>query len=99
MTDERWTAVDRYVAGLLVPSDPALDAAVAANANAGLPAHDVSPPQGRMLELLARMRGALRILEVGTLGAYSTIWLARALGPGGRLAVRDDAPDGRREGL
>jgi predicted O-methyltransferase YrrM len=92
MTDERWTAVDRYVAGLLVPSDPALDAAVAANANAGLPAHDVSPPQGRMLELLARMRGALRILEVGTLGAYSTIWLARALGPGGRLVTLEREP-------
>jgi predicted O-methyltransferase YrrM len=87
MTDERWTAVDRYVAGLLVPSDPGLDAAVEANAAAGLPAHDVSPVQGRLLELLARMRGARRILEVGTLGGYSTIWLARALGPGGRLVT------------
>ncbi|MEA2382297.1 MAG: hypothetical protein QOH72_2268 [Solirubrobacteraceae bacterium] len=87
MTDERWTAVDSYVAGLLVPSAPALDAALAANAAAGLPAHDVSPVQGRLLELLARMRGARRILEVGTLGGYSTIWLARALGPGGRLVT------------
>jgi predicted O-methyltransferase YrrM len=87
MTDERWTAVDRYVADLLVPSDPALDATLEANAAARLPAHDVSPVQGRLLELLARMRGARRILEVGTLGAYSTIWLARALGPGGRVVT------------
>jgi predicted O-methyltransferase YrrM len=87
MTDDRWSAVDRYVADLLVPSDPALDAALAANAGAALPAHDVSPVQGRMLEILARTLGARRILEIGTLGAYSTIWLARALGPGGRLVT------------
>jgi predicted O-methyltransferase YrrM len=87
MTDERWSAVDRYVADLLVPDDPALAAALEANAAAGLPAHDVSPAQGRLLELLARMRGARRILEIGTLGAYSAIWLARGLGPGGRLVT------------
>jgi predicted O-methyltransferase YrrM len=87
MTDDRWSAVDRYVADLFVPSDPALDAALAANADAALPAHDVSPVQGRMLEILARALGARRILEIGTLGAYSTIWLARALGPGGRLVT------------
>jgi predicted O-methyltransferase YrrM len=92
MTDDRWAAVDRYVADLLVPSDPALDAALEANAAAGLPAHDVSPVQGRMLELLARMRGARRILEIGTLGAYSTIWLARALPPGGRLTTLEREP-------
>src|SRR4051812_10170302 len=87
MSEERWSAVDRYVADLLVPQDPALDAALEANAAAGLPAHDVSPVQGRLLELLARLRGARRILEIGTLGGYSTIWLARALGPGGRLVT------------
>jgi predicted O-methyltransferase YrrM len=92
MTDDRWTAVDRYVADLLVPADPALDAALAANAAAGLPASDVSPAQGRMLELLARMRGARRILEVGTLGGYSTIWLARGIAPRGRLVTLEGDP-------
>src|SRR4051812_2766288 len=87
MSEERWAAVDRYAADLLVPRDPALDAALAANAAAGLPAHDVSPVQGRLLELLARMRGARRILEIGTLGGYSTIWLARGLSPGGRVTT------------
>jgi predicted O-methyltransferase YrrM len=92
MTDDRWAAVDRYVTDLLVPRDAALDAALEANAAAGLPAHDVSPVQGRMLELLARMRGARRILEIGTLGGYSTIWLARALAPGGRLVTLEREP-------
>jgi predicted O-methyltransferase YrrM len=92
MTDDRWSAVDRYVADLLVPRDPALDAALAANAAAGLPAHDVSPVQGRLLELLARMRGARRILEIGTLGGYSTIWLAGGLAPGGRLVTLEYSP-------
>jgi predicted O-methyltransferase YrrM len=92
MTRDRWAAVDRYVADLLVPGDHALDAALAANAAAGLPAHDVSPVQGRLLEILARTRGARRILEVGTLGGYSTIWLARALGPGGRLVTLEREP-------
>jgi predicted O-methyltransferase YrrM len=87
MNDERWAAVDRYVTDLLVPPDPALDAALAANAAAGLPPHDVSPAQGRLLELLARLRGARRILEIGTLGGYSTIWLARGLRPGGRIVT------------
>jgi predicted O-methyltransferase YrrM len=92
MTPERWSSVDRYVADLLVPSDPALDAALAANAAAGLPAHDVSPAQGRLLEILARMRGARRILEIGTLGGYSTIWLARGLAAGGRLVTLERDP-------
>jgi predicted O-methyltransferase YrrM len=87
MSDERWAAVDRYVTDLLVPPDPALDAALAANAAAGLPPHDVSPAQGRLLELLARLCGARRILEIGTLGGYSTIWLARGLRPGGRIVT------------
>ena len=87
MSADRWAAVDRYVTDLLVPRDPVLEAALAANAAAGLPPHDVSPAQGRLLELLARMCGARRILEVGTLGAISAIWLARALAPGGRLVT------------
>jgi predicted O-methyltransferase YrrM len=92
MSRDRWAAVDRYVTGLLVPSDPVLEAALAANAAAGLPAHDVSPAQGRLLELLARMGGARRILEIGTLGGYSAIWLARALPPGGRLVTLERDP-------
>jgi predicted O-methyltransferase YrrM len=92
MSADRWAAVDRYVTGLLVPPDPVLDAALAANAAAGLPAIDVSPAQGRLLELLARMRGARRMLEIGTLGGYSTIWLARALPPGGRLVTLELEP-------
>ena len=84
---DRWTAVDRYLADRLLEPDAALDAALAASAAAGLPAHGVSPTQGRLLELLARIQGARTILELGTLGAYSTIWLARALPAGGRLVT------------
>src|SRR3954471_8803495 len=93
MTPERWSSVDRYVADLLVPSDPALDAALAANAAAGLPPHDVSPAQGRLLEILARLRGARRILEIGTLGGFSTIWLARGLRAGGRIVTLERSPE------
>src|SRR4051794_1234407 len=93
MSDERWNAVDRYVTDLLVPPDAALDAALAANAAAGLPPHDVSPAQGRLLELLARLRGAGRILEIGTLGGYSTISLARGLRPGGRIVTLERSPE------
>jgi predicted O-methyltransferase YrrM len=82
---DRWTAVDRYLADRLMEPDAALDAALGASAAAGLPAHGVSPTQGRLLELLAHIQGARTILELGTLGAYSTISLARALPPGGRL--------------
>ena len=85
MTQDRWTAVDRYVTDLLVPSDAALDAAIEASTAAGLPAISVSPCQGKLLFLLASIMGARRILEIGTLGGYSTIWLARALPPDGRL--------------
>jgi len=87
MSLELWSKVDDYLVGHLVPPDPALDAALAANAAAGLPAHDVSPTQGKLLHLLARMIGARRILELGTLGGYSTIWLARALPEGGRVVT------------
>ena len=87
VSDERWIAVDRYVADLLVPSEPTLDAALRAAADAGLPPHDVSPTQGKLLHLLARAQGARTILELGTLAGYSTIWLARALPAGGRLVT------------
>jgi predicted O-methyltransferase YrrM len=79
--------VDAYLAGLLVPPDPALAAALRESAAAGLPAHDVSPPQGKLLEVLARAVGARAVLELGTLGGYSTIFLARALPAGGRLVT------------
>jgi predicted O-methyltransferase YrrM len=84
---EQWKAVDQYFADLLLPPDPALEAALLDSAAAGLPPINVSPPQGKMLHLLARVCGAKRILEIGTLGGYSTIWLARALPPGGRLVT------------
>ncbi len=89
---ERWNVVDRYLADLLVPWDPALEAALRASAAAGLPPHDVTPNQGRLLELLARVNGARTILELGTLGGYSTIWLARALPSGGRLITLEADP-------
>lgn len=85
MGQEQWTAVDRYITGLFLESDPALEAALASSTAAGLPAISVSPTQGKMLHLLARVQGARNILELGTLGGYSTIWLARALPAGGRL--------------
>ena len=80
-----WTSVDQYLTEILVPKDASLESALAANAAAGLPSIDVSPTQGKFLHLLARMQGAKRILEIGTLGGYSTIWLARALPPLGTL--------------
>jgi predicted O-methyltransferase YrrM len=83
----RWEAVDRYLAEQLADGGPALEAALAASDAAGLPPAGVSPVQGRLLELLARLRGARAILEIGTLGGYSTIWLARALPPDGRLVT------------
>lgn len=87
MTDEQWIAVDGYITDQLVPSDAALDAALAASAANGLPAINVAPNQGQLLQVLARSIGAKRILEVGTLGGYSTIFLARALAPGGKLVT------------
>jgi predicted O-methyltransferase YrrM len=92
MSTELWTAVDDYFDGALVPSDPALDAALAASTAAGLPRIGVAPNQGKLLQLLARMQGARRILEIGALGGYSTIWLARALPPGGRLITLEVDP-------
>ena len=85
MTEEIWTRVDDYVTDLLVGDDPALDEALAASDAAGLPQIAVAPSQGKLLHLLARVQGARSILEIGTLGGYSTIWLGRALPPDGRL--------------
>jgi predicted O-methyltransferase YrrM len=82
---EQWTAVDQYVSAQIIPADPVLDAALKASAAAGLPQIQVSACQGKLLQLLAQIHRARTILEVGTLGGYSTIWLARALPPDGRL--------------
>jgi predicted O-methyltransferase YrrM len=86
LTNKRnWSEVDSYFARTLIGSDPVLEEALATNAAAGLPSIDVSAPQGKLIHLLARMSGARKALEIGTLGGYSTIWLARALPDEGRL--------------
>jgi len=85
MSEDRWTAVDRYVEGLLAAEDEALAAARADSAAQGLPAIAVTAAQGRLLWLLARLARARHVLEIGTLGGYSAIWMARALPKGGRL--------------
>ncbi len=87
-----WTAVDRYFGDLLAPHDEALDAAVRANRNARLPAIDVTRLQGKFLHVLVQITQARRILEIGTLGAYSTIWMARALPRGGRIISLEFEP-------
>ena len=85
MNEELWTRVDNFLSEVLGTSDPVLEAALRASAKAGLPAIQVSANQGRLLQLLAQTQGAHRILEMGTLGGYSTIWLARALPSDGCL--------------
>lgn len=87
-----WTAVDDYFNALLIPSDPALEAALQSSEAAGLPPHNVAPNQGLLLQLLARMQRARRVLEIGTLGGYSTILLARGLPEGGRLISLELSP-------
>jgi predicted O-methyltransferase YrrM len=87
VSEELWTAVETYVDGLLIPSDPVLDAAVSASEAAGLPDIAVTPSQGKLLYLLARMQRARRILELGTLAGYSTIWMARALPEDGSVVT------------
>jgi predicted O-methyltransferase YrrM len=87
-----WSAVDDYITSMLVPSDDALDGALAASTSAGLPAIQVSATQGKFLFLLAKIANARSILEVGTLGGYSAIWLARGLAPGGRLVTLEADP-------
>jgi len=92
MAQELWTRVDRYIEGRLIPQDPALAAAIAASAAAGLPKIAVSAAQGKMLHLLARLAHARRVLEIGTLGGYSAIWLGRALPPDGRVVSLEVDP-------
>jgi predicted O-methyltransferase YrrM len=81
----QWAEVDRYIADRLLGDDPVVD-------RGDLPPHDVSAPQGALLELLARLTGARSILEIGTLAGYSTAWLARALPPDGRLVTLEADP-------
>jgi predicted O-methyltransferase YrrM len=85
MPEQVWADVDDFFTQHLLPADDVLRATLETNVAEGLPPIAVTPPQGKLLHLLARACGARRILEIGTLGAYSTIWLARALAPGGRL--------------
>jgi predicted O-methyltransferase YrrM len=92
MNWEQWSAVDKYIEDSLVQEDEALKSTITANAASDLPAIDVSPAQGKQLQLLARMIGARRILEVGTLGGYSTIWMARALEADGNLISFESQP-------
>jgi predicted O-methyltransferase YrrM len=88
----QWSAVDRYLAEKSIAPDDVLDAALAASAAAELPAIAVTPHQGKFLHLLAKLKGARRILEIGTLGGYSTIWLARALPPDGQIVSLELEP-------
>lgn len=92
MTEELWSAVDAYVVEKLLDNDESLDAAVRASDAAGLPSIQVSAAQGKFLHILAKVHGAKRILEIGTLGGYSTIWLARALPDDGRMLTMEIDP-------
>jgi predicted O-methyltransferase YrrM len=92
VNEQLWSQVDQYFTDALIPVDPALEGALEASAAAGLPGINVAPNQGKLLHLLARIHGARSILEVGTLGGYSTIWLARALPEGGRLVTLEADP-------
>jgi predicted O-methyltransferase YrrM len=85
MNEEQWTNVDQYLVSLLVPTDNALTQALANSDKSGLPQINVAPNQGKLLMLLSKMSGASRVLEIGTLGGYSTIWLARSLPSDGTL--------------
>jgi predicted O-methyltransferase YrrM len=89
---KKWTEVDDYIASLLIPPDAALDGALKASDEAGLPPINVSANQGKLLMLFARMLNARNILEIGTLGGYSTIWMARGLAEGGRLITLEYEP-------
>lgn len=92
MTQERWTHVDRYLTDLLIAEDPVLEETLRRSQEAGLPSIQVSPNQGKLLTLIAKALGARNILEIGTLGGYSTIWLARALPKGGRVVTLEVNP-------
>jgi predicted O-methyltransferase YrrM len=89
---EQWAAVDRYIGEVLFPPDPVLQAALKASEDAGLPPINVAPNQGKLLQLLAQLRGARTVLEIGTLAGYSTIWLARALPADGRIITLELEP-------
>jgi predicted O-methyltransferase YrrM len=92
MNQDTWSAVDAYFCERLVPADPALEQTLRDSDAVGLPPHHVAPNQGKLLYLLAKMQGARKILEFGTLGGYSTIWLARALPEEGRLVSLEADP-------
>lgn len=92
MTQTQWTAVDNYINDLLVHSDSALDATIQSTIDAELPQINVAPNQGKLLHILAQIQGARRILELGTLAGYSTIWLARALPADGKLITLEANP-------
>jgi predicted O-methyltransferase YrrM len=92
MAEDQWTEVDRYFSDKLLPSDPSLESALETSVAAGLPAISVSPNQGKLLQILAQLVGARSILEIGTLGGYSTIWLARGLRAGGHLVTLEVDP-------
>lgn len=92
MNQQTWTQVDDYFTEVLVPSDAALDQALRDSEAAGLPPHQVAPNQGKLLQLLAQIQGAKRILEIGTLGGYSTIWLARAVPADGCVVTLEANP-------
>ncbi|MGO2683450.1 MAG: O-methyltransferase [Microbacterium sp.] len=92
-TPRNWAAADQYLADTLVGEDPALAAALTAQRAAGLPDIEVAPVGGKLLNLIARMSGARRVLEIGTLGGYSTIWLARAVGEDGEVVSIEAEPD------
>jgi predicted O-methyltransferase YrrM len=92
MSKKKWTAVDRYISETLIPADPVLEAALAASTKAGLPPIAVAPNQGKWLMILAQAMGARSILEMGSLGGYSTIWLARGLARGGTLITLEADP-------
>lgn len=93
MDQQQWDLLDTYFCNQLVPADEALEATLRSSADAGLPSINVAPNQGKFLQLLARIRGARRILEIGTLGGYSSIWLARGLPSGGSLVTLEANPD------
>lgn len=92
MSAAKWAAVDDYIEERLLAADPVLERVLKANAAAGLPTIDVSPAQGKLLNLLVRMSGARRVLEIGTLGGYSTLWMARALPADGRIVTLESSP-------
>ena len=92
MAEDQWVAVEQYFSKSLLLNDPTLESALATSEKAGLPAISVSPTQGKLLQMLAQMLGARAILEIGTLGGYSTIWMARGMSPGGDLITLEVDP-------